>query len=147
MLVQHILPRARDRLVAIETGASITKAAQMMARPMTDLLVVCEGDVAVGVITKSDIVAEVAKSGPGYAGVAEVTSIMTREMLSCGPFDAILDVLAALKARRLQRIPVLDDARNPLGVIYVRDALQALLCEAEAEDELLRDYIQGVGYH
>ena len=51
-----------------------------------------------------------------------------------------------MKERGLQRIPVLDGARSRIGVIYTRDALQNLLGEAENEDELLRDYIAGVGY-
>ena len=42
--------------------------------------------------------------------------------------------------------PILDEARRPLGIIYAREALQALLSEAENQDELLRDYIAGVGY-
>ncbi len=47
---------------------------------------------------------------------------------------------------RVQRVPILDEARRPLGIIYAREALQALLSESEDEDELLRDYISGVGY-
>src|SRR6185312_11691236 len=34
----------------------------------------------------------------------------------------------------LQRIPVIDEARRPLGIICARDALQVLLTESEKED-------------
>jgi hypothetical protein len=46
----------------------------------------------------------------------------------------------------LQRVPILDEARRPLGIIYAREALQALLSESEDNEELLHDYISGVGY-
>jgi CBS domain-containing protein len=58
----------------------------------------------------------------------------------------LLDVWSVMRESGLQRVPVLDKARRPLGIIYARDALQALLTESENEDELLRDYISGVGY-
>jgi hypothetical protein len=41
---------------------------------------------------------------------------------------------------------MLDEARRPLGIIYAREALQALLSEAKNEEELLRDYVFGIGY-
>ena len=50
-----------------------------------------------------------------------------------------------MRERGLQRVPILDEARRPLGIIYAREALQALLSESENEDELLRDYISGSG--
>ena len=40
----------------------------------------------------------------------------------------------------------IDAARRPIGIVYAREILQALLSEAENEDELLRDYISEVGY-
>ena len=50
-----------------------------------------------------------------------------------------------MRERGLQRVPILDEARRPLGIIYAREALQALLSESENENELLRDYISGSG--
>jgi hypothetical protein len=46
----------------------------------------------------------------------------------------------------LQRIPVVDEYRIPVGIIYARHALQRLLGESEDEDALLRDYIGNTGY-
>ena len=50
-----------------------------------------------------------------------------------------------MRERGLQRVPILDETRRPLGIIYAREALQALLSESENENELLRDYISGSG--
>lgn len=147
MLVERILPRARQRLAIIDIGGSITEAALLMTRPQTDLLVVCDGPSAIGVISKTDIVAQIARDPLACALAASVSAIMTREILSCRLSDPLMQVWSILKRGGLQRVPILDDARRPLGIVYARDALQALLCEAEAEDELLRDYVQGVGYH
>ncbi len=51
-----------------------------------------------------------------------------------------------MRERALQRVPILDEARKPLGIIHARQALPALLSEAENEGELLHYYISGVVY-
>jgi len=71
---------------------------------------------------------------------------MTRDVTYCRADEVLLDVWSVMGKRGLQRVPVLDKARRPLGTIYARDALRALLTESENEDELLRGYISGVGY-
>src|SRR5689334_12374712 len=146
MFVEQILPRARERLAVIEANAPSRDAARLLTRPHTDLIVVCNADVAIGVISKSDILARMGEMDIQSALAAPASSIMTREVFSCLVSDRVLDVLTT-RGSRLQRIPVLTEARAPLGIVYMRDALQALLQESKIEDEVLRSYIQGLGYH
>lgn len=47
--------------------------------------------------------------------------------------------------RKLKNIPYLDDESRPLGVLNARDLLQALLKESTAAEDMMRDYIMGVG--
>jgi signal-transduction protein with cAMP-binding, CBS, and nucleotidyltransferase domain len=147
MFVEEILPRARERLAVIEANAAIGDAARLLMRPHTDLIVVCESGVAAGVVSKSDVLTQVGGADISSALAAPVSTIMTREVLSCLASDHLLDVLTTTKERGLQRVPVLAETRAPLGVVYMRDALQALLNESKIEDEFLRNYIQGLGYH
>lgn len=98
----------------------------------------------VGVLSKTDIVGEIGRC-MGAGCKARVDSIMTRDVTYCRPHEILLDAGAVMKQRGLQRVPIVDETRRPLGIIYAREALQALLSEAENQDELLRD-IAGVGY-
>ena len=145
MIVENILPRALERLATIEAGAPVREAAALMSKPHTDLIVVCKDGDMVGVLTKTDIVGQISRC-TGSGCTTRVDSIMTREVIYCRTHEALLDVWSMMRERGLQCVPVLDDARKPLGIIYARDALQTLLSESENEDELLRDYISGVGY-
>lgn len=145
MFVEQMLTRARERLATVDSGAPVKAAADLMARPHTDLVIVCEDGVAVGVVTKTDIVAQISRCGGG-ACVARVDSIMTREVVSCRPGDLLHHVWSVMNERGLQRIPVVDPHQAPIGIVYARDALQNLLGEVENEGELMRDYIAGVGY-
>jgi CBS domain-containing protein len=145
MIVKNILPRAIERLAVIEAQAPVRDAAALMSKPHTDLIVVCDHGDMVGVLSKTDIVGEIGRC-MGAGCTARVDSIMTRDVTYCRPHEILLDVWSVMRQRGLQRVPILDEARRPLGIIYAREALQALLSEAENQDELLRDYISGVGY-
>jgi CBS domain-containing protein len=61
MLVEQVLSRACERLAVIDAAASIRDAANLMTEPHTNLVVVCRGGAAIGVITKKDIVAEISQ--------------------------------------------------------------------------------------
>jgi CBS domain-containing protein len=145
MLVTHILDLARSRLIVAGAKASIAEAAQLMQRPSADLIVVCESARALGVITKSDVLRPVAirRIDPEMG----LTEIMSRHIISCRTTDRLLDVWSAMSDHGFSRLPVLDDDRSVLGVLYARDALQALLSDAEHEEAAMRAYVQGVGYH
>jgi CBS domain-containing protein len=145
MFVEQMLPLARPRLAVIEAEAPVKEAAVLMSKPHTDLVVVCDRGKMVGVLTKTDIVGQIGCC-MGAGCTARVDSIMTRDVTYCRTHEALLDVWSVMRERGLQRVPILDEARRPLGIIYAREALQALLSESEDNEVLLRDYISGVGY-
>ncbi len=146
MLVEQIIPQARERLAIIDAAASVAEAAEITSKLHADLVIVCNATGSmVGVITKTDIVAQIGRCGAGGCS-ARVDTIMTREVFSCRANEWLADVWTALKERSLQRIPVLAEDGEPIGILYSRDVLQSLLGEVEDEEVLLRDYVMNVGY-
>lgn len=61
MLVEQMLERVRERLAVVDAAASSKDVAGLMAKPHTDLVVVCECDDSVGVVTKTDIIGEISR--------------------------------------------------------------------------------------
>jgi CBS domain-containing protein len=146
MLAEQMLVRARDRLVTIGAGASVKEAASLMSKPHADLVVVCDHENRlVGVLTKTDIVRQMGHCG-GSSCTAIVDTIMVRRVTFCRPNDMLQDVWSVMKDRGLQRLPMLNEGREPIGIVYARDALQHLLGASESDEALLRDYVMGVGY-
>lgn len=146
MLVERMLPRACERLATISEAASVKDAAALMAKPHTDLVIVCGDDGRmVGVLTKTDIVGQITRC-IGSGCTAKVDTIMTRDVASCQTRELLRDIWSMMRARGLQRIPIIDQVGKPIGIIYARDALQALLGEVESDEALLRDYVMNVGY-
>ncbi len=146
MRVSETLSKARERLVTLAVGAPVIEAARLLSAPETHLIVVCDtGGTMSGVLTKADIVRQISHC-TGCSCTEGVADIMTRDVVKCSPQDDLRDVWDVMRARTLKQIPVSDEASRPLGVLYANDALQWLLKEAEHTEELLRDYVMGVGY-
>ncbi|MEO6929531.1 MAG: CBS domain-containing protein [Casimicrobiaceae bacterium] len=145
LLVDSLLPAARERLVTIADDAPLIQAAKLL-RAGTDLVVVCsrEGALA-GIITKTDVVG-VLGDCQGGSCMTQVASVMTRDVVVCGSGELLLHVWSRMKARRLKNIPITDGEGRPVGVLNARDVLQILLREVEDEESLLRDYVMGIGY-
>lgn len=146
MRVASILSIARERLVTVQADALLTEAAKLLCDTHRALLVVCDvKGTMVGVITKTDVVRQVARSH-GTLSDARVADVMTTVVTYCRQGDSLHDVLALMHLRDFVHIPVIDQELRPSGVVNARDALQALLGEVEDEEQFLRAYVMGVGY-
>ncbi len=146
VFVEQVLTAARVRLVMIANDAPLLDAARLL-RAGTDLIIVCgAGGAIAGVITKSDVIAQIGVCEGASCGVS-AAQVMSADVLLCAPGDRLHDVWSKMKARGLKNIPVADADGRPIGVLNARDALGALLREVKVEESLLRDYVMGVGYH
>ena len=105
------------------------------------LVVVCNADGGmIGVITKSDIVRQIANC-QGNRCTTEVAAVMSRDVTCCHLGDVLLDVLLKMKERGYVHVPIVDLNSRPCGVINARDALQVLLGDVERDVSFLRDYV------
>ena len=147
MRIESILPVARQRMITVQADASLVDAAHLLSDTHKALLVVCNDEGAmVGVITKTDVVRQVAVCH-GVVDSKPISAVMTQTVTSCRINDLLHDVLALMKSRGFVHIPVIDQDSRPSGVVNARDALQALLREDKDEELVLRAFVMGVGYH
>ena len=146
MLVEQLLPATHKQLVTIRDDAPLIEAAKLLHGREASLVVVCSSDgVMVGVITKTDVVGQISHCQGSSCGTA-ASAVMTRDAVFCHPHSMLKDVWERMKERGLKHIPVTDKELRPIGVLNARQAVQALLDEVGNEEELLRDYVMGVGY-
>jgi predicted transcriptional regulator len=147
MLVERVLPIALKRLNTIQAGALLTDAAKLLCDTHKALLIVCNSDGAmVGVITKTDVVRQIAHC-EGVSCTMSAATVMTRDVTYCHLNDVLEDVLSIMKERGFVHIPIIDQHSRPSGVLNVRDALQVILEEVEYDRSFIRDYVMGIGYH
>jgi CBS domain-containing protein len=147
MRVERILSIALQRLITIRDDALLADAAKLLSSTHKALLVVCNPDgVMVGVISKTDVVRQIAHC-QGVSCTMSVAAVMTRDVTYCHPNDVLKDVLSIMKERGFVHVPIVNQESKPVGVINARDALQVLLEEVEYDGSFIRDYIMGTGYH
>lgn len=145
MFVKDILETAREKLVTIADDGRLIEAARLLTSG-TDLVVVRDGaGVLQGVVTKTDVVRQISVC-QGATCQCPVSTVMTRDVLSCRKSDRLQDVATRMKAQHLKNIPVVDADNRPLGLLTARALLRVLLGDAELEEAQLVGYVTGVGY-
>ena len=146
MLVERLLAETRERLVTVRDDAPLIEAARLLHGSDANLVVVCGSDGGmVGVITKTDVVGQIGRC-QGAGCTAAASAVMSRDVTSCHPHVPLKDVWDRMRKRGLKHVPVLDEEMRPIGVLDARQTVQALLEEVGHEEDLLRDYVMGVGY-
>jgi CBS domain-containing protein len=146
ILVEKIVPVARERLATVRDDALLMDAARFLDGGHINLVVVCDkNDAMVGIITRTDVVRQMSLC-QGCGCIAPVATVMTKDVIFCRPGDSLHDVWSMMKERKLLHVPIVGEDFRPLGVINARDALLVLLEGAEHEEALLRDYVMGIGY-
>jgi hypothetical protein len=74
----------------------------------------------------------------GFWTVSSKTSRPVALMMTRSQFWDVQDVV--------QNVPVLGADSKPLGVLDIRDAMNALFEQEERQEQMLSDYITGIGY-
>lgn len=137
---------ARSRLLTVGTDALLAEVAALLSNAQISVVVVCDAaGLPMGTITETVLVKHL---GLGQADffTTHAGDVATRELTACAPDDSLSDVLAVMHTRGIIHVLVVDAANKPLGVLNARDGLRALLAAGNHEEELLRNYVMGVGY-
>ncbi len=145
-LVSAIQAIARSRLLTVPADAHLVDVAALLSSAQISVVVVCsEAGAVLGIITETMLVKQL---GLGQADffTTRADAVMTREIRSCGLQDLLSDVVAIMHKLGLIHILLVDADNRPLGVVNVRDGLRALLSAGNQEEELLRNYVMGIGY-
>jgi CBS domain-containing protein len=101
------------------------------------LVVVDRWDGLAGMFSERDVIAAIARYGV-EALQFEVHEIMTPEVTTCAPGDAIDAVMAVMTAHRIRHLPVMDEGRL-IGLVSIGDLVKFKLVEKEQEANVLHD--------
>jgi CBS domain-containing protein len=117
----------------------VDNAARLMREHHVGSLIVVgrddpRGPVPVGIVTDRDIVVEVLAGGLDYRTVS-VGEIMTRDPISVGEGEDVLDALKIMRRQGVRRLPVLTRAGTLAGIVAIDDLLELV---AEQFDDLVK---------
>lgn len=96
-------------------GSSVQDAARVLTEKNTDILSVLASDSHVaGIVTDWDITQAAAR---GKIEGVKVDDVMSRDIVSCGSQDSILDAVTKLEQHDISALPVLSPDGQLLGVV------------------------------
>ena len=144
--VSSIAAMARSRLHTVSAQSLLVHVAALLSSAQTSVVVVCDADgTPLGLITETLLIRHL---GLGLADffTTRAADVMTRDFTVCVLDEVLSDVLAMMHTRGLDQVLIVDADQRALGVVHARDGLRALLAAGNREEELLRNYVMGIGY-
>lgn len=95
-----------------------------------------DGSAIDGIITERDIAFALAVHGAKLSAMA-VSALMTKDVITCAPWDEAGRVASTMLSRNIRHIPVLQDDRF-IGMVSIRDVLKERVAELQEQTAQLR---------
>lgn len=140
--VRDILAHKDARIWSIDRTASVLQAAQLMNEHRIGCLVVLEFGQVVGIFTERDVLQRVVAEGRKPAETA-VGDVMTDEVVCCTLDTPLDEASAAMKNRRIRRLPVVDGTNQMVGMISIGDLNAFHASSQERTIHFLHEYLYG----
>jgi CBS domain-containing protein len=140
MKISSLLARKGSSVATIKRTATVSEVVGELASRRIGALVVSEdGDHIEGIVSERDVVRGLAASGHALLD-EEVSSIMTEEVLSCGPDDEMETLMSIMTERRIRHVPIVQD-ESLCGIVSIGDVVKSRIEELEKDRRELTDYI------
>jgi CBS domain-containing protein len=140
MTVSSMLAHKGREVITASTAMSVSDAIHTLAEHKIGAIVVVEDrDRVIGIISERDIVRAIARIG-SKALDEPVSSIMTREVVTCRENETINRVMSRMTRGRFRHLPVVEEGRL-VGLVSIGDVVKARIEEIEHEAEEMRAYI------
>jgi CBS domain-containing protein len=142
MLVRDVLESKGRRLIAIDSGATVSEAiAKLVQNNIGSLPVVDNSGRLSGIFSERDTLRIIHNRGEGF-GRLLVADVMTGSPVTCLLDDDVDDVMGKMSERHIAKVPVLNGAQL-VGIISVGDVIKVLFDKVHAENQHLMSYIHG----
>jgi CBS domain-containing protein len=138
--VSDVLKEKGHHVVTVEPEQTVASVAKILtqhrigAAPVTE-----QPGRLIGIISERDIIRGISEHGETTLTLP-AASLMTREVKTCAPTDAIVELMEVMTNQRIRHLPVLQDG-SLHGIISIGDVVKQRLAEAQFELEQLRKYI------
>lgn len=144
--VRDLSDTTSQQLFVLPTSAKLIEAAEILADTARQMVVIENQEKQMtGVVTRADVVRMI-RNCQGSSCSTLCADIMTTDVHSCSPEHELHIVWACMHEKHLQSMPVVDDRNHPVGLVLARNVLERLLSETDHEEQLMKEYIMGIGY-
>ena len=142
MKVKELLETKGNLIITIDQNQVLQIVFQKLVEHNIGALPVCDASGAVlGIITERDLLKECSKP-ESTISKTKVKDIMT-ENIAIGVVEDDLDYIASImNQKKIRHLPIMDEGKL-VGIISIRDIVEAQLQEVHKNVRWLNDYISG----
>ena len=140
MRVSTVLAAKGATVATVDPSATIAEVVDAFRlRGVGALVVTRDGCTVTGLVGERDVVRHLAEHGERVLRLT-VVEVMSTDVPTCAPSDAVHEVMAVMTDRRVRHLPVVTDGVLS-GIISIGDVVKARLGELEAEAHHLSTYV------
>jgi CBS domain-containing protein len=136
----ELLASQAKPLCTVAPEATVFEALHILAKNEVGALAVVDPQgKLMGIVSERDYTRKVALQGKN-SREAQVAEIMTREVLVVNPRTRARECMALMSSRKIRHLPVVDGDQL-IGVLSIRDLLDAIIADQQQTIEQLESYI------
>lgn len=137
----ELLASQATPLCTVAPSATVFDALHLLAKHQVGALAVIDPQgKLMGIVSERDYTRKVALQGKNSRD-ATVDEIMTREVLVVNSKTRARECMALMSSHKIRHLPVVD-GETLLGVLSIRDLLDAIIAEQSNTIQQLESYIQ-----
>jgi CBS domain-containing protein len=141
---EALMKNARDLiagqdLCVISKQETVFDAACLMAEKRIGAVPVVEGELVVGIFSERDIMNRVVAKNLNPQKTL-VEQVMTKDLIVGSPDEDIEQILYRMKQSNIRHLPIVHEGKL-VGILSLRDLLQADLNEKDQEIKIMTAYI------
>jgi CBS domain-containing protein len=119
--------------VSVTPDAVVSQAVALMSEEHLSSTMVVEDEVLVGIFTERDFLNRVAAAGLSPAATL-IRDVMTASPHALQATDSVGAAIDLMAFRGFRNVPIVDDARRPVGVLRVREVIAHLAFQLRRVD-------------
>jgi CBS domain-containing protein len=127
-------------VITVGPRESVHHALQLMAEHEVGALLAMERGKLVGIVSERDYARKVALLGKS-ADETQVREIMTHRVVCASLQTTVEEAMAIMSEHHVRHLPVLDDYKDVVGVVSMRDLVQETIAEQTFVIQQLESYI------
>lgn len=136
--------RGETSSVTISQDSSVYDALKLMAEKNVGAVTIVENNQIVGIFTERDYARKIILKGKTSLDTP-IKDIMTREMVTISPDQTLEECMGLMTKWHIRHLPVMEAGRL-VGMISMRDVVEAIIQRKDDTIDRLEKYIMGEGY-
>lgn len=129
-------------IVSVRPETSVIEALEIMEKYGVGALLVMEDGILRGIFSERDYARKGIIKGR-KAKTTPMSEVMTANVITVGIKDTTKECMELMDLKGIRHLPVVDEDRNVVGVLSIRDIVNSLIKEQRQHINFLENYISG----